>query len=61
MGAIIGLKHPGDKRGNNVYSELPPEALAIVKFMPRGQPENLSLLDRRHQRRFHTCLQDSWN
>jgi integrase len=33
------MKHPGDKKGNNVYCELPPEALAIIKSMPREKPE----------------------
>jgi integrase len=27
----------GDKKGNNVYCELPPEALAIVKSIPRDE------------------------
>lgn len=29
------MKHPSDKKGNHVYCELPPEALAIIKSMPR--------------------------
>jgi integrase len=29
------MKHPGDKKGNKVHCELPPEALAIIKAMPR--------------------------
>jgi integrase len=29
------MKHPGDKKGNNVYCELPAEALAIIKSIPR--------------------------
>jgi integrase len=36
---VRDMKHPGDKKGNNVYCELPPEALAIIKSMPRGEPE----------------------
>lgn len=36
---VRDMKHPGDKIGNNVYCELPPEALAIVKSMPRVKPE----------------------
>ncbi len=32
---VRDMKHPGDKKGNNVFCELPPEALAIVKSMPR--------------------------
>ena len=32
---VRDMKHPGDKKGNNVYCELPPEALAITKSMPR--------------------------
>jgi integrase len=36
---VRDMKHPGDKKGNNVYCELPPEALAIVKSMPQVKPE----------------------
>jgi integrase len=36
---VRDMKHPGDKIGNNVYCELPPEALAIAKSMPRMKPE----------------------
>jgi integrase len=32
---VRDMKHPGDKKGNNVYCELPPEAIAVVKSMPR--------------------------
>lgn len=32
---VRDMKHPGDKIGNNVYCKLPPEALAIIKSMPR--------------------------
>jgi GAF domain-containing protein/integrase len=32
---VRDMKHPGDKKGNNVYCDLPPEALAIIKSMPR--------------------------
>jgi len=31
---VRDMKHPGDKKGNNVYCELPPEALAIINSMP---------------------------
>jgi len=31
---VRNMKHPGDKSGNNVYCELPPEALAIIKSIP---------------------------
>ena len=34
---VRDMKHPGDKKGNNVYCELPPEALAIVKSEPRDE------------------------
>ena len=34
---VRDMKHPGDKRGNNVYCELPPEALAIIKSMPHDE------------------------
>jgi integrase len=32
---VRDMKHPGDKKGNNVYCDLPPEALAIIKSMPQ--------------------------
>ncbi len=32
---VRDMKHPGDKKGNNVYCELPAEALAIIKSMPK--------------------------
>ena len=32
---VRDMKHPGDKKGNNVYCELPPEALVVVNSMPR--------------------------
>ena len=34
---VRDMKHPGDKKGNNVYCELPPEALAIIKSMPHDE------------------------
>jgi integrase len=36
---VRDMKHPEDKKGNNVYCELPPEALAVIKSMPRAKPE----------------------
>lgn len=36
---VRDMKHPGDKKGNNVYCELPPEALAIIQSMPRTEAE----------------------
>lgn len=36
---VRDMKHPGQKRGNDVWCELPPEALAIVKSMPHTKPE----------------------
>jgi integrase len=36
---VRDMKHPGDKIGNNVYCELPPEALAIVTSIPRVKAE----------------------
>jgi integrase len=39
---VRDMKHPGDKKGNDVYCELPPEALAIVRSMPRTGPEIFS-------------------
>ncbi len=38
---VRDMKHPGDKEGNNVHCELPPEALAIIKSMPRTEPKIL--------------------
>jgi integrase len=32
---VRDMKHPGDKKGNDVWCELPPEALAIIQSMPR--------------------------
>jgi integrase len=32
---VRDMKHPGDKKGNNVYCELTLEALAIIKSMER--------------------------
>jgi integrase len=32
---VRDMKHPGDKKGNNVYCELPAEALATIKSIPR--------------------------
>lgn len=36
---VRDMKHPGQKKGNDVWCELPPEALAIIKTMPRTRPE----------------------
>jgi integrase len=33
---VRDMKHPGDKKGNNVYCELTPEALKIIQSMPRN-------------------------
>jgi integrase len=32
---VRDMKNPGDKAGNNVWCNLPPEAAAIIKAMPR--------------------------
>jgi len=32
---VRNMKHPGQKKGNDVWCELPPEALAIALSMPR--------------------------
>ena len=34
---VRDMKHPGDKKGNDVYCELPPEALKVIQSMPRGE------------------------
>jgi integrase len=36
---VRDMKHPGDKMGNNVWCELPPQALAILKSMPQTNSE----------------------
>jgi integrase len=36
---VRDMKHPGDKKGNDVWCEMPPEALAITQSMPRVAPE----------------------
>lgn len=36
---VRDMKHPGQKIGNDVWVELPDEALSIVKAMPRVAPE----------------------
>lgn len=33
------MKHPGDKKGNGVFCDLPPEATAIIESMPRTEKE----------------------
>src|SRR3978361_942430 len=32
---VRDMKHPGDKKGNNAYCELTPEALTIIQSVPR--------------------------
>jgi integrase len=32
---VRDMKHPGDKAGNNVWCDLTPEAVAIIKAMPK--------------------------
>jgi integrase len=34
---VRDMKHPGDKKGNNVYCEVPPEAVAIINSTPRDE------------------------
>jgi integrase len=34
---VRDMKHPGDKLGNDVWCDLPPEASAIVESMPRNE------------------------
>ena len=35
---VRDMKHPGQKKGNDVWVELPPEALRIIKSMPKSGP-----------------------
>jgi integrase len=32
---VRDMKHPGDKKSNDVHCELPPEALEVIRSMPR--------------------------
>ena len=57
---VRDMKHPGDKKGNNVYCELPPEALAIIKSMPRDEERIFSYSTDAISASF-TRLQDSGN
>jgi integrase len=36
---VRDMKNPGDKKGNHVLCELPPEAVRIIESMPRVAPE----------------------
>jgi integrase len=36
---VRDMKHPGQKQGNHTWCELPPEALRIIKSMPKTKPE----------------------
>ncbi|MGO4564798.1 tyrosine-type recombinase/integrase [Rhizobium sp. 2YAF20] len=36
---VRDMKHPGQKKGNDVWVELPPEALRIIESMPRTDDE----------------------
>jgi len=36
---VRDMKHPGDKRGNDTWCDLPPEAVAIIKSMPKRERE----------------------
>jgi integrase len=35
---VRDMKHPGDKKGNHTWCDLPPEATAIIETMPRSGP-----------------------
>lgn len=34
---VRAMKHPGDKEGNDMWCDLPPEAAAIIETMPTGE------------------------
>jgi integrase len=36
---VRDMKHPGDKKGNDTWCDLPPEAVAIIKSMPKRAKE----------------------
>src|SRR5271155_2550563 len=59
---VRDMKHPGDKKSNNVYCELPPEALAVIKSMPHDEDRIFPYsIDRCDQCRVHTRLPNSRN
>jgi integrase len=39
---VRDMKNPGEKAGNNIWVDLPPEALRIAKSMPRVVPQIFS-------------------
>jgi integrase len=47
---VRDMKHPGQKRGNDVWCELPPEALRIALSMQRIKPQIFPFYDRRNIR-----------
>lgn len=36
---VRDMKNPGQKQGNNVWCDLPPEAMAVIRSMPRRRAE----------------------
>lgn len=36
---VRDMKNPGQKQGNNIWCDLPPEAMAVIRSMPRRAPE----------------------
>lgn len=36
---VRDMKNPGQKIGNNIWCDLPPEAMAVIRSMPRRAPE----------------------
>lgn len=37
---VRDMKHPGQKDGNDIWCDLPPQAQAVIQSMPRIEPEN---------------------
>ena len=53
---VRDMKHPGDKKGNNVYCELPPEALGDYPIDAAHRGGDIPVFHRRDQRCIHTRL-----
>ena len=53
---VRDMKNPGEKIGNDVWCELPVEAMQIVLSMPKKARRDLSILWRHCWNEFHACM-----
>ena len=53
---VRDMKNPGEKIGNDVWCELPAEAMQIVLSMPKEARRDLSILWRHYWNEFHACM-----